>query len=163
MYDIKNIPTPYQGPNQLVKPEWIDHNGHMNVAFYLMAFDESISDLFNYLDLTRDYRKQNQIATYCGDFHIRYIRELFEGAPLRIINQVVGCDEKRIHLCQSMYHGVDGYLAAQSEIMYLHISLQTKRVSPMGADLFNRVEAMRDAHACLQKPESQGRVIGSRR
>ncbi len=24
-----------------VKPEWIDHNGHMNVAFFVLAFDEA--------------------------------------------------------------------------------------------------------------------------
>lgn len=77
----------FVGPQQNVKPEWIDHNGHMNVAFYLVAFDDSIGSLFRFLGLDRKYRESHKVATYCGDFHIRYVRELHEGDPLTITTQ----------------------------------------------------------------------------
>ena len=113
---------------QKIIKEWTDYNNHMNVAYYLVAFDEAIGDLFRFLGLDRNYRKTNKIATYCGDFHIRYVRELHKHAPLKIQSQLIACDEKRIHLCQSMYHASEEYLAAQSEVIYLHIDLNTKRV-----------------------------------
>ena len=150
----------FVGPQQNVKPEWIDHNGHMNVAFYLVAFDDSIGSLFRFLGLDRKYRESHKVATYCGDFHIRYVRELHEGDPLTITTQLISCDEKRVHLCQSMFHENEGYLAAQSEVIYLHIDLQTIRVVSMGAELFARIKAMCNAHSVLPKPSNLGRLIG---
>ena len=151
---------PFESADLNVKSEWIDHNGHMNVAYYLVAFDEAIGDLFRSLGLDRNYRKKNKIATYCGDFHIRYVRELHEHAPLKIQSQLIACDEKRIHLCQSMYHASENYLAAQSEVIYLHIDLNTKRVGPMADGLFTRVNTMCEEHSALPKPDNLGRVIG---
>ena len=151
---------PFETADLNVKSEWIDHNGHMNVAYYLVAFDEAIGDLFRFLGLDRNYRKTNKIATYCGDFHIRYVRELHKHAPLKIQSQLIACDEKRIHLCQSMYHASKDYLAAQSEVIYLHIDLNTKRVGPMADVLFTRVKKMCEEHSELPKPDNLGRVIG---
>ena len=41
MFDTTQIAAPLEIHTDRVRPEWIDHNGHMNVAFYLMAFDEA--------------------------------------------------------------------------------------------------------------------------
>ena len=155
-----NNKIPFGTSKLSVKPEWIDHNGHMNVAYYLVAFDEAIGDLFSFLGLDRRYRKTHNIATYCGDFHIRYVRELHEHASLKIQSQLIACDEKRIHLCQSMFHASDGYLAAQSEVIYLHINLNNKKVGPMDKPLFNRVRAMCEEHSSLPAPDNLGRRIG---
>ena len=79
-----DIPAPFKRSDYKVKPEWIDHNGHMNVTFYLEAFDHNIGDFFRSLGLTKEYRRRESVATYCGDFHIHYIRELFEGARIEL-------------------------------------------------------------------------------
>ena len=78
-----DIPAPFKRSDYKVKPEWIDHNGHMNVTYYLEAFDQNIGDFFRSLGLTKEYRRRESVATYCGDFHIHYIRELFEKLVLR--------------------------------------------------------------------------------
>ncbi|MEM7404411.1 MAG: thioesterase family protein [Pseudomonadota bacterium] len=163
MFDADNMPTPYEVTGVRVKPEWIDHNGHMNVAFYLLAFDESIGSLFEYFGLTDHYRHARQVTTFVGDFHIHYVRELMEGDPIRITHQLVDCDHKRMHLCQAMYHADEGYLAAQSELISLHVDARERRVAPMGEDLFARVDAVRQAHARLDTPTNRGRLIGMRR
>lgn len=163
MFDSNNIPTPFEAARVTVKPEWIDHNGHMNVAYYLLAFDESIGELFEYFGLTDDYRRTHQITTFVGDFHIHYVRELMEGDPIRITHQLVDCDPKRMHLCQSMYHADDGYLAAQSELVSLHVDALARRVAPMGDALYARIDAVRAAHAQLPEPTNRGRRIGMRR
>ena len=33
------IPAPFDRYRTVVRPEWIDHNGHMNMGFYLVVFD----------------------------------------------------------------------------------------------------------------------------
>lgn len=156
----ESIPTPFESSLCVVKPEWIDHNGHMNVAYYLLAFDEAVGELFDFFGLTRAHKREHQCATFVGDFHIRYVRELLEGDPVRITHQLVGCDRKRMHVCQSMYHGESGYLAAQSEVMSLHIDMQTRKVGPMADPVFARISAIHRAHARLPRPDNQGRSIG---
>ena len=79
-----DIPAPFKRSDYEVKSEWIDHNGHMNVTYYLEAFDQNIGDFFRSLGLTKEYRLRESVATYCGDFHIHYIRELFEKTRIEI-------------------------------------------------------------------------------
>ena len=153
------IPVPFKRSDYKVKPEWIDHNGHMNVTFYLEAFDQNIGDFFRSLGFTKEYRRKESVATFCGDFHIHYIRELFEGTRIEISCQLVDFDEKRIHLCQSMYNAEEGYLAAKSEVIYLHVDALARKVSPMKSDLFARVKVVYEAHKNLGRPSQRGRTI----
>lgn len=160
---MRELPVPIETVGGVVKPEWIDHNGHMNVAFYLMAFDEAVGELLDIIGLTREHKRANNCATFVGDFHIHYARELLEGDPIRITHQVVDCDPKRIHLCQAMYHADAGYLAARSELISLHIDMSVRRVSPMAPEIFERIDALRAAHAALPEPPNKSRTISIRR
>ena len=154
-----DITAPFKRSDYEVKPEWIDHNGHMNVTFYLEAFDHNIGDFFRSLGLTKEYRRKQSVATYCGDFHIHYIRELFKGTRIEITCQLVDFDEKRIHLCQSMDNAEEGYLAAESEVIYLHVDAPARKVAPMKSDLFERVKVVHEAHKQLEQPGQKGRII----
>ena len=44
MDNNKNNIVIFQSNVQNVKKEWIDYNGHMNVAYYTLAFDNSLDD-----------------------------------------------------------------------------------------------------------------------
>jgi len=154
-----DISAPFKRSDYKVKPEWIDHNGHMNVTFYLEAFDHNIGDFFRSMGLTKEYRHREGVATYCGDFHIHYIRELFEGIRIEITCQLVDFDEKRIHLCQSMFNAEEGYLAAEAEVIYLHVDAQARKVAPMKSDLFDRMQVVYEAHKKLGQPGQKGRTI----
>ena len=45
------IEAPLQIHKGTVLPEWIDYNGHMNVAFYMLAFDQATDAFFDYLGM----------------------------------------------------------------------------------------------------------------
>ena len=154
-----DIPTPFISSVSHVKPEWIDHNGHMNVAYYLLAFDESVGELFRYMGITHAYRREQQAGTFVGDFHIQYVRELMQGDPFRVEHQIVDCDAKRIHFCQQMFQADEGYLAARSEVISLHMDMRERRVSPMPTAMFAHIDNIRAAHAALPVPPKQGRTI----
>lgn len=159
MNDGTDIPAPLVITGAAVRPEWIDHNGHMNVAYYMLAFDESAGQLLDLVGLTRAYKKANQCATFVGDFHIHYVRELLEGDPIRIHHQVVACDAKRVHFCSQMYHDEEGYLAAESEVISLHIDMRVRRVAAMPDSVFERVKAVQRVHAKLAAPANLSRTI----
>jgi len=113
----------------VVKPEWIDHNGHMNVAYYLLAFDLSGDELWQDFGITDEYVRTTNNSTFAVDCHISYQRELKSGERFFITSQVLAYDDKRIHFFQRMYHAEEKYLAATAEWLNLHIDLASRRVS----------------------------------
>jgi acyl-CoA thioester hydrolase len=153
------IPTPLELPPATVRPEWIDFNGHMNVAYYLLAFDEASETLDAFLGLSPEYRERTNNGTFVGDIHITYLREVRQGDPLRITGRVIACDAKRMHYWLEMFHATEGFLAATAEFMMLHIDMSVRRVAPMAPELVDWVERVRDAHAVLGAPDGLGKVM----
>lgn len=156
---MEEIPTPLDLPPTSVKPEWIDFNGHMNVAYYLLAFDKASETLDAFLGLSPEYREKTGNGTFAGDIHISYRREVLEGDPLRMTGQVIACDAKRVHYWLEMFHATEGYLAATAEYMILHVDMSVRRVSPMGPELRRWIGKVRDAHAALGTPDGIGKVL----
>ena len=156
---MTEIPTPLELPSTTVKPEWIDFNGHMNVAYYLLAFDEASETLDAFLGLSPEYRQKTENGTFAGDIHISYLQELKEGDPIRMTGRVIACDSKRVHYWLEMFHETEGYLAATSEYMILHIDMSVRRVAPMAPGLITWIEQVRDAHAALPMPKGLGKVM----
>ena len=163
MPEKAEIPAPLEIHTERVRPEWIDHNGHMNVAYYLMAFDEAAGSVANSIGYTNDYRKTNNIGTFVGDYHIRYVQEVIEGDLLRFTYRIIDCDEKRFHYWQEMYHAEKGYLAAEAEAITLHIDMAVRKVSPFPPAIYDRIKAIHDAHRHLPLPSNLGRQIQVRR
>ena len=114
---------------EVVPSEWIDINGHMNVAYYVLAFDKAVDDLWSRLGITEEYIRSGAGTTFAVECHVTYQRELREGDPYRVTSQILAYDEKRIHQFQRMYHAKENFLAATAEWMNLHIDLGTRRVS----------------------------------
>lgn len=143
----------------IVQPGWIDYNGHMNVAYYVLAFDHATDAFLDYVGLDQTYKKDANCTTFVVDMNVCYKGEVLEGDKLRFTTQVLNSDAKRLHYIHCMYHAEKGYLAATNEIMTVHISLATRRVAPMRDDIRRRVEAIRDRHKSLPAPEQAGRLI----
>ncbi|MDF2365980.1 thioesterase family protein, partial [Sneathiella sp.] len=99
---------------QPVLPEWIDHNNHMNVAYYVLIFDHSLDEFLDEIGLTREYRMSENRTVYVLETHVTYIQEVHEGDALEMYVRVLDCDEKRMHLFLEMRHRDKGFLAATS-------------------------------------------------
>jgi len=151
--------APFDRHRAVVRPEWIDYNGHMNVAYYLLAFDEATDKFFAYLGLNDAHRKATGGTTFAGDIHLTYQREVREGDPLRITAQLLGYDDKRLRFFQHMYHAGEGFLAATMECLTLYVDLNRRKVSAFPADINVRLAAVLAAHRSLPLPAEAGRVI----
>ncbi len=158
-----NIPAPLQLHEETVQPEWIDYNGHMNVAFYVLAFDHATDAMLEYLRLTHDYKTKANTTTFVADMNVTYVQEVKEGDPLRFTTRILDCDAKRIHFWHEMYHGTEGYLAATNELLSLHIDLTTRRVGPMAPDVADWIRKVKTVHADLPSPSGVGRLIGMKK
>jgi acyl-CoA thioester hydrolase len=157
------FPAPYERFEGEVLPEWIDYNGHMNLAYYTVLFDQATDLLFDVLGLGLDYRRDTQMGTFVAETHNRYERELLVGARVRVATQIVAADEKRLYLAHEMFAqdvGPNGgQRAATQELMFLHVDLVARRVCPFPGDLRRRVAAAAAAHAALPRPDWIGRRI----
>src|SRR5205814_4874048 len=98
-----------------VLPEWVDWNGHMNVAFYVLAFDQASGAFMRNMGLGRHYVDGKHGMTFVLETHVTYDREMKDGAPMRFTTQLLDRDAKRVHLFHEMYHAEQGYLAATNE------------------------------------------------
>jgi acyl-CoA thioester hydrolase len=150
----------YRGP---VQAEWIDYNGHMNVAYYVLVFDQATDLLFSHLDLGGDYRHATNHSVYVAEAHVTYEREVKAGDVLRVTTQLVDADGKRLHFFHTMYHADAGYRAATIELLALHVDLGGPRSVPFPAAQRVAVEALLREHKALVRPPQLGRVIGIRR
>jgi acyl-CoA thioester hydrolase len=157
-----SIAAPFVSRPMTVEKDWIDYNGHMNMAYYNVLFDRGADDAFELMGMGPNYAKARQLTTYTAEVHVCYVRELHLDDPVVVTFQLVDHDDKRTHFYQEIRHA-EGWLAATSEVLALHIDMAGPKVAPFPPDIKAKVEAMRAAHAALPTPERVGRSIGIKR
>ena len=152
--------TPFADYRDVVRPEWIDENGHMNMGFYGVVFDFATDAWLDHVGLSRGYKDRHGVTTFSLESHVLYLREVREGDPLHFTTRLLAYDQKRIHYMHGMYHARDDYLAATNELLSLHVSQQTRRAAAMGPEIQARLGELLEAHAHLPVPPQAGRHIG---
>src|SRR5262245_63888195 len=145
------IEAPLDRYRDVVRPEWIDHNRHMNMGYYLVVFDYATDEFFRWIGLDETHRHERQVTTFCLETHVTYHREVRAGDPLRFTTLLLAHDPKRIHYVHQMYHAAEGFLAATNELMSLHVSESTRRSAPMASEILERLGRIQAAHDALPK------------
>lgn len=156
------IPAPFVSRPMDIEEAWIDYNGHLNMAYYNVLFDRCSDEAFEMMGMGPDYVRERRLTIYTAEVHVCYVQELHLDHKVTVSFQLLDHDEKRLRAYQEIRH-LDGWLAATSETLSLHVDMAGPRVAPFPADVLARVEAMRAAHAALPMPERAGRSIGIRR
>jgi acyl-CoA thioester hydrolase len=146
-----------------VVPEWIDYNGHMNVAYYVLAFDRATDRLFDNLGIGEAYRRATRHSVFALEAHVTYERELRQGDEFEIATRLIDADRKRLHLFHAMTRSKDGELSATIEFMGLHVDMSGPRSAPLPDAAYVKVEALLAEHRLLPAPPQLGRRIGIRR
>jgi acyl-CoA thioester hydrolase len=164
-YDMPELVTraPLDIHRSTVRPEWVDWNGHMNVAYYVTAFDQASGAFMRNMGLGRLYVENKLGMTFVLEMHITYDRELREGAPMLFRTQLLDCDAKRVHLFHEMYHAEQNYLAATNETIVMNIDYTTRKSGPFPLQATERLEKVWAVHKTVPKPAKSGRLMGLRK
>ncbi|MGH6719881.1 MAG: thioesterase family protein [Alphaproteobacteria bacterium] len=144
---------------ETVKPEWIDTFGHMNMAYYMLAFDSATYAFWSYVTRARPQAERDEMAYAVVEAHINYLGEVSLNQTLRITTRVLDADAKRFRLFHEMHHVEHGYLAATNEVLGLGFNLATRRAGPFTAPVRDEIAALVAAQAGLPWPERAGRAI----
>jgi carnitine 3-dehydrogenase len=142
-----------------VRSEWVDYNRHMSDFRYGQLFGEAIDALFRQVGVDESYRESGRMY-YTVENHIMHLGEAKAGEALYVTAQVLGVDEKRLHVFQRMHRGRDGKPIATAEQMYLHVNTAAAKAAPADSAIRAKLEAIRRDHSALPMPAEAGRSIG---
>src|SRR5262245_60833813 len=151
--------APFVSSVMTVEPQWIDYNGHLNMAYYNVLFDRAVDEAYELVGIGADYVKTARHSCFTAEVHIRYLRELQAGDPVRVTFQLLAHDAKRLHYFEQLFHAHEGWVSATSENMALHVGMDTKKVAPFAAKAATRIALMQAEHHKLPRPEAAGRSV----
>ena len=145
-----------------IRPEWTDQNGHMNVAYYVLAFDRATDALYDRLGLGWSTLEQGR-SLFTLAMNVDYLNEVLAGEPVRISSVVLDSDAKRLHYFHAMARERDGVLAATNEVTAINVGMVARKSEPFPEAIAQRLAAMAAAHSTLPRPPQVGRTLGLRR
>lgn len=146
--------------HETVISDWVDYNGHMNVAYYVLVFDHATDVFLQSISMNNELRESTGSSVFVAEAHVTYEDEVMQDDIVDVSSQIVGIDEKRLHLFHRMYRRSDGALAATNELMILQVDLNTRRVGPFPDSVLLQLQDIWAEHAEFPRPDQLGRVMG---
>src|SRR5258708_36457653 len=150
--DMPLPPAPFLSSVMQIEPQWIDYNGHLNMAYYNVMMDRAIDQMWLQLGIGPGYMKERHGSTFTAECHVRYLREIHLGDPVQITVYLLGADQKRIHTFQELRPATEGWLSATSENMTIHIARKTRQTAPVPPDIRARYQAAVRANTAVHRP-----------
>ena len=146
-----------------VPRDWVDYNRHLNVGYYMIAFDKATDGFADRLGIGAAYLTATGNSYYVVECHLCFEREVLEDAPIRVETLLLAADDKRLHFCHAMYEETGGFLAATAEMLGLHVDLTTRRAAPFPPEPARAIAALAAQHRALARPAQLGRAVALKR
>ena len=115
--------------NQIIKKEWTDYNNHMNMAYYVLVFDQLLEIILEKFKMGEQSAKTTNMSTMVVETHTTYNSEVKEGDEVEINLTFFDHDKKRIHFKMEMIEKSSKKLSATLEMLSLYIDLNKRRVA----------------------------------
>jgi carnitine 3-dehydrogenase len=143
----------------LVRPEWVDYNGHMSDFRYGQLFGDAMDVLYRQVGVDEAYRRAGSMF-YTVESHTTHLAEAKVGETVTVSTQILSVDDKRLHVFHAVRRRADGKLLATGEQMHLHVDSQAAKAAPTDAGVRAKLERIARAHAELPIAAAAGRRIG---
>lgn len=137
--EIRQLPLHYR---VTIPTDYLDHNGHMNVRWYLAISNDAIPGFFKSLGIERAYFQSGQAGVFALQHHLQYLAEVRVGETVAIHTRIVGFSPKRVHFMQFMINESSNKLACIIEVLNSHMDLTIRRTSPYPPHLAQRIAAV---------------------
>lgn len=143
-----------------IENQWIDYNGHFNMAYYNVLFDQAADQLFAIFGLGPDYVTATNNSIFTLETHTSYLHEVLPTDLVVVESQIIDCDHKRVHYVQQMKHATEDWVACVLEVMVAHVDLALHKTSNFPEEVLSAIAAMCAAHKSLPVPRQVGHKIG---
>ena len=157
--DTMSINTPYNDFKTVVQSDWIDYNGHLNVAYYHVIFDMAAKPFFNWLGFTPEVRSKHNISTFALETHMSYLSEVKVDEAVRVEARVLNVHPKRFHFYQEMYKVDSNVLTSTHESLGTVVNMKERKSTAMPNALFEHLSKVKEAHSALPSAWQIGHVM----
>ncbi|WP_030415240.1 thioesterase family protein [Streptomyces sp. NRRL S-1448] len=128
---------------QTVRDDWIDYNGHLSEAYYVLVFGFATDALMDAAGLDAASRERTGCSLYTVEAHVRYLREVARGRELTVRTAVLGVDGRKLRLLHEMFAGGPaGEPVATEELFLLHVDRSGGRAAPLPGTTRERLAAL---------------------
>ena len=127
--------------SQKVLSKWVDYNNHLNMAYYIVIFDEAWEVMLAKIKMGAHSAKTSKRSTMVVETHTQYINEVKENEEVDIMLTFFDHDKKRLHLKLEMIEKKSKKLSASMEWISLYIDLNVRKVTEFEKD---KIEIMDD-------------------
>ena len=115
--------------NQVIKKEWTDYNNHMNMAYYVLVFDQLWEIILEKFKMGEQSAKTTKMSTMVVETHTTYNNEVKEGDEVEVNLTFFDHDKKRLHFKMEMIEKSSKKLSATLEMLSLYIDLNKRKVT----------------------------------
>ncbi len=154
--------APLELVHREIPPDWIDYNGHVHESRYLQLFGDATDALLRLIGVDEAYVAEGH-SYYTVETHLSHLQQLVSGERVRVLTQVLGLDERRLHLFHTLTRSDDEDAVATAEQMLIHVDTVAERAAVVDGPVGVRVAALAAAHAELPVPARVGRQIALHR
>ena len=118
-----------------VQDAWIDYNGHLSEAYYVLVLGHATDAVMDAVGLGPDYRSSTGSSLYTVEAHVRYLDQVGRGETLEVRSWVLGATSKLMWTWHELYAA--GTLRATEEVLGVHVtgSAATPFPAPLRAHL----------------------------
>jgi acyl-CoA thioester hydrolase len=138
-----------------VQPGWVDYNGHLSEAYYVLVFGHATDAVMAAVGLGEEYREASGASLFTVEAHVRYLDQVAGSDALDVRSRVIGVGTKTLHVWHELW--VDGRLRATEEVLGVHVDLASGRATALPAEVTAaagrlRVEPPSDAGRSVRRP-----------
>ncbi len=160
--------SPYPAPvvvaGRTVQADWIDYNGHMNVGYYSIAFDQALDVLLSeHLGVGVEHVEASGQGPYVVQAHLHFLAEMLEGEQFSVRFRLLDHDARRLHFFAEMVKDASGEISATQEVLVVNVDLRARRSAPYPDWARRRFARMQADHAALPRAPQIGAPLGIRR
>ncbi|AUA34878.1 thioesterase [Pseudomonas sp. SGAir0191] len=142
-----------------VLEDWVDYNGHLRDAFYLLIFSYATDALMEQIGLDADSRGRNGRSLFTLEAHINYLHEVKLATEVWVQTQIIGLNSKRLHIYHSLHIADFNDPLAASEQMLLHVSLNPPKACPFDEQTTECLQRLITLQRDVPPPAYAGRTM----
>ena len=115
--------------SQNIIKKWVDYNNHLNMAYYVLIFDQALEVILEKFKMGAKSAKTEKRSTMVVETNTKYINEVQEGIVIDIFLTFFDHDKKRLHLKMEMVEKKTKKISASIEWLSLYVNLETRKVT----------------------------------
>lgn len=135
----------------------------LDIAEANVLFDRAVDEACEPIGVGADYVRQRRRSFFTAAVHLRDLRELHDGDPMRVTFQPPDSDAKRLHHFEQLPHATEGRVSATSENLAVHVDTDKAKSAPVPERVGDRLAQMKASHARLPRQEVARRRVGMTR